>query len=213
MNQEIKDVYTIISKSFDRTRSKIWNCVKEFLNLIEVGKNGLEVGCGNGKNLRYRQDLKFEGIDISQGMVELCQKKGLNVSLGDMLSLPFKDNSFDFILSVASLHHLASVEKRKKAIAEMIRVCKKGGKIFILVWAFEQPSNSRRKFETQDEMVDWFCPEDEKRYFRYYHLYRQGELEEEIICSFKDNFQENYNLKIEKSFYEAGNWGVRITFT
>lgn len=203
MNQEIKDVYTSISKSFDRTRSKVWKCVKDFLNSIEAGESGLEVGCGNGKNMRYRQDLKCQGIDISQGMVELCKNKGLNVSLGNMISLPFEDNSFDFIISVASLHHLSSLNERKKAILEMIRVCKEGGKIFILVWAFEQPINSRRKFQTQDEMVDWLCPEDGKRYFRYYHLYRQGELEEEIKSTFN-------NLVIKKSFYEAGNWGVWV---
>ena len=76
---QVKDVYNSIYKSFDRTRGKVWNCVKEFLDIIPNNLIGLEIGCGNGKNFTYRKDLKLKGIDISQGMVEICEKKGLDV--------------------------------------------------------------------------------------------------------------------------------------
>ncbi len=45
-------------------------------------------------------------------------------------------------MSVAVLHHLSTIERRQKAISELIRVTKPGGKIFIEVWAKEQnPKN------------------------------------------------------------------------
>ena len=69
--------------------------------------------------------------------------------------MPFNDNEFDYVLSVAVIHHFSSSERRIEAIKELIRITKKGGDIFIQVWAFEQPETSKRKFTKQDEMVSW----------------------------------------------------------
>jgi hypothetical protein len=82
----------------------------------------------------------------------------------------------------------------------MFRVCKKDGLIFVLVWAFDQEPDSKRKFTKTDELVSWKSREDGQTYFRYYHLYLKGELEKEFS---KTNFKYN----IIKNFYEKGNWG------
>ena len=96
------------------------------------------------------------------------------------------------------LHHLSTTEKRKKAIQELIRVTKGGGKILILVWALEQESDSRRKFIKQENMVDWKDKKGNLLGKRYYYVFKKNELESLI----------DDNIKIEKSFYERGNWGL-----
>ena len=203
MDLNVRTTYNNIANHFSDTRFKVWFCTREFLNSIPSNSFGLEIGCGNGKNMVYRKDISMKGIDICDKFVDICKKKNLDVIQGDMSSLPYDNESFDFVMSIAVLHHLDSQEKRVKAVDEMFRVCKKGGKIFVLVWAFEQEESSKRKFKSKDEMVSWFSREDGNTYYRYYHLYSKDELENEFSKT-ENKFDTN------KSFYEMGNWGLII---
>lgn len=56
----------------------------------------------------------------------------------DNLSLPFRDESFDAVLSVAVVHHFATTDRRVAALRELARVLRIGGKLIITVWAMEQ---------------------------------------------------------------------------
>jgi len=203
----IKEVYNKISKDFDITRYRVWTCTSDFFDIIEKNTIGLEVGCGNGKNIVYSNNLnkniKIKGIDICDKFVEICKSKDLDVIQGDMLRLPYDNYSFDFVYSIAVLHHLNTEELRIKALEEMFRVCKKDGIIFVLVWAFEQEADSKRKFTKTDEMVSWKSRDDGQTYFRYYHLYLDGELEKEFSKT-------NFKFNIIRNFYEKGNWGFII---
>jgi ubiquinone/menaquinone biosynthesis C-methylase UbiE len=203
MDINVRNTYNTIANHFSDTRFKVWTCTREFLNNISPNSKGLEVGCGNGKNMVYRNDINMFGIDICDKFVDICKKKNLNVIQGDMLKLPYENEEFDFVMSIAVLHHLDTEEKRVQALNEMFRVCKKNGKIFILVWAFEQEESSKRKFKTKDEMVSWFSREDGNTYYRYYHLYSKNELAEEFQKT-KNNFE------VLKSLYEMGNWGIIV---
>lgn len=73
----------------------------------------------------------------------------------DNLSLPFRDESFDAVLSVAVIHHFATTERRVGALKELARLLRIGGKLIISVWAMEQ---RHRKFESQDVLVTWKQP-------------------------------------------------------
>ena len=202
MDKNVKEVYEKIAPKFNKTRFKVWKCVSEFLDNLDSNSSGLEIGCGNGKNMLYRQDLKMYGVDFCEKFVEICKEKKLNVINSDMRTLPFKDNLFDFTMSVAALHHLYLLEDRLDTIKEQIRVTKKDGLIFILVWALSQDGSSQStRFKNTDEMVSW-KNNDGTILYRYYHLYQSDELESEI-----NNFN---NVEIIKSFYENGNYGVII---
>ena len=74
-------------------------------------------------------------------------------------------------MSIAVIHHLSTIEKRKKAIEELIRVTKDGGKIFILVWALEQEKDSKRKFQEQENYVDWKDKKGTVLGKRYYYVF------------------------------------------
>ena len=73
----------------------------------------------------------------------------------DNLSLPFKDETLDAALSVAVIHHIATAERRVRAIKELARVLRVGGKVMISVWAMEQ---KYRKFGSQDVLIPWNRP-------------------------------------------------------
>lgn len=198
----VEETYNTIAKDFNKTRYKIWRCVLHFIESLESKTKLLEVGCGNGKNLLYRNDIDSYGIDISEEQVEICKSKGLRVEKANMTLLPYKTNEFDNIICIATYHHLDNANDRRSALLEMYRVLKANGKILLTVWAMEQELGSKRKFTSSDEMVSWDL--NGSTYYRYYHIYKKGELEEEIreFCT---------EFKIESVKYELGNWSVVLS--
>jgi cyclopropane fatty-acyl-phospholipid synthase-like methyltransferase len=59
-------------------------CVISFLNEFKKGSKVLDIGCGNGKYMNYRNDIIMKGIDISINLVEICKKKGFDVTKATM---------------------------------------------------------------------------------------------------------------------------------
>ena len=192
----VQQTYNKIASSFSSTRYRPWSCVERFLGEIESGSKVADIGCGNGKNMQYRTDCDFKGCDFSQNLVDICKEKGLNVVFGDILNVPFEDETFDYTICVAVLHHLFSKKNQRQAILELKRITKKNGKIFILVWAFEQEASSKRQFSSQDNMIPWKDKKQNIIAWRYYHLFR------------KDEFFELLDDEEVEFFFERSNWGA-----
>jgi ubiquinone/menaquinone biosynthesis C-methylase UbiE len=200
----IKQVYNQIAKDFDRSRVRIWPCVSKFLSTFNSGSELLDIGCGNGKNIISRPDLIFKGIDISDELVKICYNKGLDVIECSMTLMPFKDNSFDGFITVASYHHLSNDTDRKIALNEMYRILKKGGTGLIVVWAMEQPEDSTFHFTKSNEFVKWTYNKTGQTYMRYYHIYSANDLANEIT-------KLEPKFKITEQGWEKGNWWIRIS--
>jgi len=204
MERPINHVYNDIAKDFSRTRYKVWPAVQQFIDSLEVNSLVGDIGCGNGKNMKSRQDIKFMGMDLTESFVEICKTKGLDVILGNILETPFENSHFNHTMCIAVVHHLENRDDRLRAISELFRITKSGGCIMIYVWAFEQPENSSRKFSSKDELVPFKTMTGETHY-RYYHLYSREELEQEITDSSK---KYNFHFNYIKQDYEHGNWYV-----
>lgn len=98
------------------------------------GQKVLDVACGSGTAalVAARRYCEVTGIDYVPELIDRAQKRseasGLRADflVADAQDLPFPDNSFDVVLSVYGVQFAPDQEK---AAAEMIRVCKPGGKI------------------------------------------------------------------------------------
>jgi ubiquinone/menaquinone biosynthesis C-methylase UbiE len=90
------------------------------------GKDVLEVGCGTGLVLLRLREFarRATGVDLSPGMLEKAQQRGLDVKLGSATELPFESDQFDVTCSFKVLAHVPEIEK---ALAEMARVTRPGG--------------------------------------------------------------------------------------
>ena len=194
----VKKFYDSTAKEFSDTRYRPWTCVEQFMVNVEEGSSVADIGCGNGKNMNIKQGVHYFGCDFSESLVKICVTKGLNVIVGDILNIPYDNNSFNYTMSIAVIHHLSTNEKRIKAIKELLRITKPGGKVFILVWALEQEADSRRKFVEQENYVDWKDKQGRLLGKRYYYVFKENELE---------SLLEGYTYT---SFYEKGNWGIII---
>lgn len=220
MSLTTPEVYNQIATEFDKTRSPrlkakgkavscasaqeirscVWPNVRTFLDTLPVGSTTLDIGCGNGKNMLYRCDLNFKGVDVSSEQVRICKEKGLDVLESSMCLLPCSDCEFDNAICIAAYHHLGIDLDRAAALQEMYRCLKPGGKVLITVWAMEQEASSRRKFEKRHEYVPWKSKGGEIHY-RYYHIYSEGSLEEEIR-------RLEPRFSVEEVGWEAGNWWI-----
>ena len=193
MELSVQKFYNSNSKRFSQTRYSVWESVKNFNNTINSNSKILDAGCGNGKNMTYfkKNGHTVKGIDFSDSLLKICKSKDLDVLNSDIRNLPFENDTFDNTISIAVIHHLSTNKDRIKAIKELLRVTKKGGKILITVWAIEQEAHSRRTFKLGDNIVPF---EDS---FRYYHIFN----EESFLNLIKD-------FQIEKYYWEKGNWNA-----
>ena len=180
-------MYDRISSHFSRTRFSKWSCVREFLDTIPASSIVLDLGCGNGKYLDYfnkEKKVAMIGCDRCEELLKICRDRAYEVALVDGLFLPYRSNSFDFIICVAVLHHLSTNSLRRRFLLSLVSVLRSGGQALIVVWAVDGiPKNKREtKFVQVDEevMVGWTTPSElgeEVKLDRYYHLFAEGELE------------------------------------
>lgn len=133
----IKERYNRYSKFYDIFELPMETFFAKFRpDLVRYAEgNVLEVGVGTGKNLEYYpDDVHVTAIDLSPGMLSKAQKKFSNKKNitfleMDIQSTTFKDNIFD---TVIGSFIFCSVSDPIKGLHEIRRICKSGGKIYLL---------------------------------------------------------------------------------
>ncbi|CAD6991901.1 unnamed protein product [Ceratitis capitata] len=173
----VHDVYEHCEEPTGPIRPRI----AQFLNNLEPGAVVCDVGCGNGRYLAHgNPTICTVGVDRCYRLSKVAREKGGEVLLCDSLELPFRDDSFDAVLSLAVVHHFATTERRVNALQELARVLRIGGRVIITVWALEQ---RHRRFESQDVLIPWQPPkirtmscsdeEDDDSFLPPYHAYTE----------------------------------------
>ena len=115
------------------SRDELLSAIVEMSDIAK-GQKILDLGTGTGKVLMALKercgDASFYGVDICQSMLDKIEARhGFNLSLGDMKNLQeFADDKFDLVTARMVCHHATDV---RKAMTEMHRVLRKGGKFII----------------------------------------------------------------------------------
>ncbi|KAF2146059.1 uncharacterized protein K452DRAFT_283340 [Aplosporella prunicola CBS 121167] len=223
--ENVHAVYEQIASHFSSTRYKPWPIVERFLKGQPDGSIGADVGCGNGKYLSVNPGVYMVASDRSSNLAKIAalNHPPHSALVADNLHLPHPPACFDFAISIAVIHHLSTPDRRVEATRAILDVLRPTGTALVYVWALEQ-KESRRGWDEgheQDVMVPWVMhknkpkkakrgtgaeqaassaePEDDgpKTFHRYYHLYRQGELESDI---------EQAGGVVVEHGYEKDNW-------
>jgi ubiquinone/menaquinone biosynthesis C-methylase UbiE len=100
----------------------------------------LEVGCGTGEMLcaLIKRDFTVVGVDLALGMIEAsqarvaerCPGKSVNLLIGDVENLGFRDGTFDLIIAAGVIEYLGSDEQ---ALRNFHRILKPGGVVILSV--------------------------------------------------------------------------------
>ncbi|XP_033111028.1 uncharacterized protein LOC117112082 [Anneissia japonica] len=190
--KHVHDVYDKIAPHFSDTRYKAWPKVKGFIEALEPGSLVADVGCGNGKYLHINPSVYKLGSDCCSKLTEIAQQRGHNVLICDNINLPYRSGSCDAVISIAVIHHFATVERRVRALQELARITRPGGRLMVCVWALEQ---SHRKFDAQDVLVPWhFQPRSTNK----------------CVKSSKENDGSNSSGSDDESFYNSKNLKQRL---
>lgn len=162
----VKEQYSRIASDFSKTRTKKWNCVNNFLSDIIMSDKILELGCGNGKNIYDIKDQSI-GIDICPEFCKICREKGINVIESNILDVNFPEESFDYILCIAVIHHIKEEADKIKLLNIIKKILNKNGKALITGWTLQE---SNRNLVHGDNIVKFGKNE------RYYYIFHQYEL-------------------------------------
>lgn len=139
----------------------------------------LNIGCAHGPDfLPFKSGFDLYGADFSIEMLRFARKYSqkfnlaVGLSVADVSHLPYPDESFDWVISVATYHHIEGMREKRAALSELRRVLKPGGEAFITVWNYWQP---RFWFSSKEVAVPW--RKKDRTLYRYYYLFSYWELE------------------------------------
>jgi tRNA (uracil-5-)-methyltransferase TRM9 len=187
--EKTRQDYNLIAEDFSSKRIKPWEETKFlFDNYLIPGDKILDLGCGNGRYYLFVKDrgVDYFGIDSSERLIQIAKEnypKG-KFQVGNALNLPFPNNFFDKVYSIAVLHHIPSKELRFKALNDIKQVLKPGGLLILTVWKFHQLREyylilkytllkliGKSKLDWGDIFEPWG-----KKIKRYYHCFSKKEL-------------------------------------
>lgn len=142
-NVKVREQYDQLAATYDHRWSRYILDTLSFLKTwaqIAPTDTVLDVACGTGEFERLilaeNPTQSIVGVDISENMLAIAQQKlqaypNVSFQTATASALPFRDDSFDVIVSASSFHYF---DDPKVALTEMKRVLKPNGKVVILDW-------------------------------------------------------------------------------
>jgi ubiquinone/menaquinone biosynthesis C-methylase UbiE len=100
-------------------------------------KNALELACGTGRVTQHlaASSVLLTATDINPDMLTIARRKisadNILWDVADMADMPYPDDFFDLVICQFGL---MLVPDKGKALAEIFRVLKKGGRLLFNVW-------------------------------------------------------------------------------
>lgn len=145
----VEETFNSIAKNYDLMNTlmslgldKSWRRLAVIRSELKVGGKGLDVCCGTGMlTMELARAAgsagKITGLDFSENMIDVAWqnirhfefKDSIQFIQGDAMVLPFKNNMFD---SATVGWGLRNVPDILKAVQDMVRVVKPGGKVVSL---------------------------------------------------------------------------------
>ncbi len=105
---------------------------------IKPGDRVIEIGAGTGRysHALARQGYTVDAVELIGHNIEVFRKntlpsENITITQGNALDLSsFQDSKYDITLLLGPLYHLYSIEDKRQALREAIRVTKPGGIVF-----------------------------------------------------------------------------------
>lgn len=191
--------YSLIANNYDNNYLRHLipkdNLIEKLYSSNNNSLRILDLACGTGnyiqQQMKFYNDYNIEwiGVDKSNAMLSLAIKKRLNANFinCDAHSLPFENNSFDFIKNRFAFHHF---NDKTKVLLEIYRILKKGGVLSIYNICYEYMKNPwiYRYFPSAFDI-------DKERFFSANELF-------EHLKGYGFTVDSNVNVQLKEYTYE-----------
>ena len=146
--QQVEQMFDNIASTYDTLNHRLsWNIDRYWrrkaIRKLQpfAPKEVLDIATGTGdfaiQTCRYLPSVSIKGVDISEGMMAVGQKKVEQMGLQERISferqdctaLTFDDNSYDAVIAAFGIRNFADLDK---GLREMCRVLRPGGHLCIL---------------------------------------------------------------------------------
>lgn len=134
-----KDYFNALAHHWDNITHHDLIKAELMVSMLDIKKSDkiLDVGTGTGVLIPiislFTESENITAIDVAEEMIKVAQKKFSDTDItfiaGDVLTYPFQDESFDFIICYSMFPHFAD---KRHAVMRLIELLKKGGKLAIL---------------------------------------------------------------------------------
>lgn len=145
--------------------------LRHIMELLEPDSRDriLDVGCGTGifTENYIQAGARVTGIDLSLPMLKFARRKPLLSSMApavaDMRALPFADGCFDKTVSITALEFVTDASR---AVDELLRVTRRGGRLVIATlnsrspWADRRRRDARQQSDSVFRHVHFRSPQD-----------------------------------------------------
>jgi len=187
--------YDKMSVKFSETRKYFWRGLEFIGSYVKDGDNVFDFGCGNGRLLELFPNKKIEycGVDTSGKLIEIAKQKYDKNSISFQKisssgSLPFPNDYFNVVYSIAVFHHFPGKKYRETMAKELYRIMKSEEFVIITVWNLWQKKYFRNIIKNwADKLLgrsklDWndccitFKDNEGKIFKRYHHAFSKKEL-------------------------------------
>lgn len=148
---------------------------------VDPARDTLTLGLDRSANLIGLARSNFASVTQGHKTGSQDGARWNEVVVGDALSSGYRTACFDYAISVATIHHFATLERRIQAVQELIRIvrpsaadeatakgltqesggnpkyhslARRSSRFLIVVWALEQRGESRRRFEQVGQKGD-----------------------------------------------------------
>jgi ubiquinone/menaquinone biosynthesis C-methylase UbiE len=143
-SDSVQKEYARLAPDYDRRWSAyVEATLQATLSRLEVhsGDRVLDLGCGTGALIQHllalAPEAKLFGLDPSEEMLNIAQQKlpdSIQLKIGSAESIPFPNDCFDVLVSTSSFHYFRNPDR---AIQEMQRVLKSGGRLILTDWCYD----------------------------------------------------------------------------
>ena len=155
----IADDFDRIMNRYDLQR-RIDTIFDVLLNGIDLaGRSLLDAGCGTGwfSARACQRGAKVTALDIGPRLLDQVRRKcPARTVRGDVLDLKFRDGTFDVVVSSECIEH---TRDPRRAVHELIRVCRPGGLIAITCpnhfWYWLCAVANRLHLRPYEGLEDW----------------------------------------------------------
>lgn len=160
--------------------------LNRYTTIVEVvkGKSVLDAACGSGYGSFILSEYanSVHGIDIDEETINYAQKKfhreNINFDVSSVTSIPYKDNSFDVIVSFETIEHLDE-KNQSLFLKEIKRVLRKGGQL-LMSTPDKSSYSDKNEHDNQFHLKEFYPKEFNdflKAHFKnVYFLYQRNEV-------------------------------------